>query len=348
MHTLTTISDHDRTILPLAPLLCLAKAGAEPKYLSAVEQTILLEAAVAFGVGGKMLASSKQQAGKSDRKGHLFSEIGVYFLTHYFLPTLAQHHISLVYSLKHQLPEVSQKEPDYIEKMLCYGAKLCDLDMSTEDRVAKAIILGNICNALEIPEQAMAEHPILNNLLEIGQQDNSGLKQAKDALLMQLEDWEEAFDDYGNSLPTMDEIIATISTDGIHGEFGEDIIVITENEAAKAVDEQIAEKIGDITPDKLILAIGRSFSLNIEEKHRVLEAISTLSVFQIVLLMQTFLEEADHFVTLAIENPVDIQKLSIKQRLEWLVVKRDLSCIPEKLNISTKVHIRKMMKEAVA
>ena len=61
-----------------------------------------------------------------------------------------------------------------------------------------------------------------------------------------------------------------------------------------------------------------SLSLNTMEKKRVVDAIPTLSQFQIDELKKVFTEERDKFRDLAKEHPDDIKKLVAKQKAEWL------------------------------
>lgn len=61
-----------------------------------------------------------------------------------------------------------------------------------------------------------------------------------------------------------------------------------------------------------------SLSLNTMEKKRVVDAIPTLSQFQIDELTKVFTEERTKFRDLAKEHPDDIKKLVTKQQAEWL------------------------------
>jgi uncharacterized protein YsxB (DUF464 family) len=61
-----------------------------------------------------------------------------------------------------------------------------------------------------------------------------------------------------------------------------------------------------------------SLSLNTMEKKRVVDAIPTLSQFQIDELSKVFTEERVKFKDLAKEHPDDIKKLVAKQQAEWL------------------------------
>ncbi len=61
-----------------------------------------------------------------------------------------------------------------------------------------------------------------------------------------------------------------------------------------------------------------SLSLNTVEKKRVVDAIPTLSQFQIDELTKVFTEERTKFRDLAKEHPDDIKKLVAKQQAEWL------------------------------
>ena len=61
-----------------------------------------------------------------------------------------------------------------------------------------------------------------------------------------------------------------------------------------------------------------SLSLNTMEKKRVVDAIPTLSQFQIDELTKVFTEERTKFKDLAKEHPDDIKKLVAKQQSEWL------------------------------
>jgi hypothetical protein len=61
-----------------------------------------------------------------------------------------------------------------------------------------------------------------------------------------------------------------------------------------------------------------SLSLNTMEKKRVIDAIPTLSQFQIDELTKVFSEEREKFKDLAKEHPEDIKKLVAKQQNEWL------------------------------
>ena len=61
-----------------------------------------------------------------------------------------------------------------------------------------------------------------------------------------------------------------------------------------------------------------SLSLNTMEKKRVVDAIPTLSQFQIDELTKVFTEERTKFRDLAKEHPDDIKKLVAKQQAEWL------------------------------
>jgi hypothetical protein len=54
------------------------------------------------------------------------------------------------------------------------------------------------------------------------------------------------------------------------------------------------------------------------EKKRVVDAIPTLSQFQIDELSKVFTEERVKFKDLAKEHPDDIKKLVAKQQAEWL------------------------------
>ena len=60
-----------------------------------------------------------------------------------------------------------------------------------------------------------------------------------------------------------------------------------------------------------------SLSLNTMEKKRVVDAIPTLSQFQIDELTKVFTEERVKFKDLAKEHPDDIKKLLKKQQSEW-------------------------------
>jgi len=61
-----------------------------------------------------------------------------------------------------------------------------------------------------------------------------------------------------------------------------------------------------------------SLSLNTMEKKRVVDAIPTLSQFQIDELTKVFTEERVKFKDLAKEHPDDIKKLVAKQQAEWI------------------------------
>ncbi|MDD4151470.1 MAG: hypothetical protein PHR68_02540, partial [Candidatus Gracilibacteria bacterium] len=61
-----------------------------------------------------------------------------------------------------------------------------------------------------------------------------------------------------------------------------------------------------------------SLSLNTFEKKRVIDAMPTLSQFQVDELQKVFLEEREKFKELAGEHPDDIKKLVAKQQQEWL------------------------------
>lgn len=61
-----------------------------------------------------------------------------------------------------------------------------------------------------------------------------------------------------------------------------------------------------------------SLSLNTFEKKRVIDAMPTLSQFQVDELQKVFLEEREKFKELAWEHPDDIKKLVSKQQQEWL------------------------------
>lgn len=61
-----------------------------------------------------------------------------------------------------------------------------------------------------------------------------------------------------------------------------------------------------------------SLSLNTFEKKRVIDAMPTLSQFQVDELQKVFLEEREKFKELAWEHPDDIKKLVAKQQQEWL------------------------------
>ena len=61
-----------------------------------------------------------------------------------------------------------------------------------------------------------------------------------------------------------------------------------------------------------------SLSLNTMEKKRVVDAIPTLSQFQIDELTKVFTEERVKFKDLAKEHPDDIKNLVAKQQAEWL------------------------------
>ena len=61
-----------------------------------------------------------------------------------------------------------------------------------------------------------------------------------------------------------------------------------------------------------------SLSLNTMEKKRVIDAIPTLSQFQIDELTKVFTEEREKFKDLAKEHPEDIKKLVAKQQAEWI------------------------------
>jgi hypothetical protein len=61
-----------------------------------------------------------------------------------------------------------------------------------------------------------------------------------------------------------------------------------------------------------------SLSLNTMEKKRVVDAIPTLSQFQIDELTKVFTEERVKFKDLAKEHPEDIKKLVAKQQAEWI------------------------------
>lgn len=61
-----------------------------------------------------------------------------------------------------------------------------------------------------------------------------------------------------------------------------------------------------------------SLSLNTSEKKRVVDAMPTLSQFQVDELQKVFREEREKFRELAWEHPDDIKKLVTKQQQEWL------------------------------
>ena len=61
-----------------------------------------------------------------------------------------------------------------------------------------------------------------------------------------------------------------------------------------------------------------SLSLNTFEKKRVIDAMPTLSQFQVDELQKVFLEEREKCKELAWEHPDDIKKLVVKQQQEWL------------------------------
>ena len=61
-----------------------------------------------------------------------------------------------------------------------------------------------------------------------------------------------------------------------------------------------------------------SLSLNTMEKKRVIDAVPTLSQFQIDELTKVFTEEREKFKELAKEHPEDIKKLVAKQQSEWI------------------------------
>ncbi len=61
-----------------------------------------------------------------------------------------------------------------------------------------------------------------------------------------------------------------------------------------------------------------SLSLNTMEKKRVVDAMPTLSQFQIDELKKVFIEERQKFRELSKEHPDDIKKLLSKQQKEWI------------------------------
>lgn len=63
-----------------------------------------------------------------------------------------------------------------------------------------------------------------------------------------------------------------------------------------------------------------SLSLNVDEKRRVIDAMPTLSQFQINELKKVFTDERVKFRELAWKHPEDIKKLVLKQQREWLII----------------------------
>jgi len=67
-----------------------------------------------------------------------------------------------------------------------------------------------------------------------------------------------------------------------------------------------------ITPEQFIRHLLTSLSLNIQEKHRVIQSVQELCIFQVDALMDVFIDEQQRFTELFKEAPVDIIKLNAK------------------------------------
>lgn len=95
------------------------------------------------------------------------------------------------------------------------------------------------------------------------------------------------------------------------------------NMTESQIDELILRLIHKHNPDVVfdetdfLDLLKHSLSLNVMEKKRVVDAMPTLSQFQINELKKVFLEERDKFRELAKEYPEDIKKLVKKQQTEW-------------------------------
>jgi len=95
---------------------------------------------------------------------------------------------------------------------------------------------------------------------------------------------------------------------------------ISEQEIDAIVLDLIKLHSDDVTVDESNFSdlLKFSLSLNTMEKKRVIDAIPSLSQFQIDELTKVFTEEREKFKDLAKEHPEDIKKLVWKQQAEWI------------------------------
>lgn len=97
---------------------------------------------------------------------------------------------------------------------------------------------------------------------------------------------------------------------------------ITDEEVDKIVYDLILKHREDVIFDEkeFLDLLKFSLSLNVDEKRRVIDAMPTLSQFQINELKKVFTDERVKFRELAWKHPEDIKKLVTKQQREWLII----------------------------
>lgn len=97
---------------------------------------------------------------------------------------------------------------------------------------------------------------------------------------------------------------------------------ITEQEVDDRVYNLILKHREDVVFDEkeFLDLLKFSLSLNVDEKRRVVDAMPTLSQFQINELKKVFTDERVKFRELAWKHPEDIKKLVLKQQREWLII----------------------------
>lgn len=274
-----SISARDYSLLPIIPLICLVKVSSYSKPISAQCEMIILESLVEFGI--------------SDPEPYSIDVI--------LRSRIDQGDIVYLYHLRDKLEEVAAEHSNYLRRLLSYADKICCLDMSGVDNIYKAIMMRNIIKTLSISDDDLADYPILKVMVSETLKNDSDMAKVKHSIQTQI------VKENCDILPplSLDEILPTISIEGVVVHF--------------------ADGVDCITSDRFVTALAASLSLDIHEKKRVLIAAPTLSTFQVEQLMITFEEELSQFYDLEKEHPDYIHRRSIKQRIEWLELKEEIA-----------------------
>lgn len=329
MKTLSKISAEDSVLLPIIPLLCLGKANSDNRKMNAKSEAIVLEAAVQLGLYDELCKCEPMKHGNKKLEKTNFTGTGEYFLLNLLFPPLTSHHISLIYILQSWLDGTANRE-EYIAQMLSCATRICSLEMDSKDLATKTIMLSNIVKTLKISERQIAQHTVLQKLLDEMSKDDFIFIEAKHNLQENLVNPEDVLLENisANHPHSLEDVWKTMTIDGMRGR-------LVENDF--------------FTADEVLQAVAKSFSLNLQEKKRVLMAMPTLSVFQIVSLMHVFAEEKTQFADLAKEHPGNIRILCLGQQLDWFMLKQELAGNTiEEMDMTARLHALEMMKEDAA
>ncbi len=196
-----TISARDFALLPLVPLVCLAKVGNEDKPMNAKCEMILLEAMVDFGL----------------------SKHGAYWANTKLQSMLEQEDIACLYHLKDRMEEVTLENNNYLARMLSFAEQICCLSMSEGDNLAKAVMMSSISKTLSISEEDLVDYPILKALVSETLKNDSRTEKVKQSMQAQIVDDNDDI----VSPPSLTEILSTISIKGVEVHFADGVDVVT-------------------------------------------------------------------------------------------------------------------------